>query len=105
MRSYFQKLALWGREQKRLWTERREAEIEAAIPKQGLEKRKRIELGLNLLSAIASKGRCYSHQEIANWCNCNSSAIKQIERRALKKLRIKCCERYGKNGLDYVSKD
>jgi len=58
-----------------------------AVPRQGLEKTKRVDLGLTLLSFYAVPGISYTREEIAAWCGCTTMAIYQIELRALKKMR------------------
>lgn len=52
------------------------------------EKSQRIDLGLALLQCHAMPGICYTRDEIAAWCGCTESAIRHIERRALRKVLI-----------------
>jgi DNA-directed RNA polymerase sigma subunit (sigma70/sigma32) len=50
---------------------------------------RRINLGIEVLHAIADKGARFSQQEIASFAGCSRSRIVQIEYDALKKLRRK----------------
>jgi DNA-directed RNA polymerase sigma subunit (sigma70/sigma32) len=52
-----------------------------------VSKAERIDLGLALMQRHAAPGVRYSHAEIAAWCGCHRSAIEQIERKALRKVR------------------
>ena len=47
----------------------------------------RIELGLALLAAVARPNEPLSCADIAAWCDCSDVAIRDIERKALAKLR------------------
>ena len=53
-----------------------------------ISKAQRIDLGLALLSFYAEPGEQYGYDEIAEWCDCTPEFIRQIEQRALKKLRV-----------------
>jgi transcriptional regulator len=55
----------------------------------GPEKSARIELGLALLERRCEWGKPVTQDEIAAWCGCSRSAIWQIEKRALRKIRKK----------------
>lgn len=54
----------------------------------GKKKSSRIDLGLALLAAIAIPEVGYSQTEIAAWAGCSQQRIKQIEYKALRKLRL-----------------
>ena len=69
------------------WRERRANTRDAGVPKTGKHKSARVELGLTLLSRIAVPGVCYTYDEIAAWAGCTETAVWNIERRALLKLR------------------
>jgi DNA-directed RNA polymerase sigma subunit (sigma70/sigma32) len=47
----------------------------------------RIDLGLAILSTLPRRRRTL--EEIAAFCGCHNTAISRIERKALKKLRIR----------------
>lgn len=47
----------------------------------------KIDLGLALLSVRREPGERFSHREIAAWCDCTEVRVRQIERKALMKLR------------------
>lgn len=63
--------------------------IDRDTPRCGADKRKRVDLGLDLLARRAMPGAAYSHTEIAAWCGCSAERIRQIERRALRKVRAR----------------
>lgn len=51
------------------------------------EKSERIDLGLAVLSTVAKPGEPLTWEDVAAWCDCHPEAIRQIERRALQKVR------------------
>jgi DNA-directed RNA polymerase sigma subunit (sigma70/sigma32) len=53
----------------------------------GLHKTERVNLGLAILHALTPRGQTHTANDIAAWCDCSHQNIKQIEERALKKLR------------------
>jgi hypothetical protein len=59
------------------------------IHREGCRPAARIDLGLAVMSAWAKSEvkRGYTSTEIAAWCECSRERIRQIERRALLKLR------------------
>lgn len=50
----------------------------------------RIDLGLAILSTRPRKRRTL--EEIAAWCDCHNTAIRRIEKTALRKLRLRVAE-------------
>ena len=56
-------------------------------PRTGAAKMARIDLGLALMRCYSVPGTAYTQSEIAAWCGCSSEAIRQIEDRAIRKLR------------------
>lgn len=57
------------------------------LPHKGGAKSAAIDEGLTILSLIRVPGVVYELEEIAGMCGCSDSAILEIERRALRKLR------------------
>jgi DNA-directed RNA polymerase sigma subunit (sigma70/sigma32) len=51
-----------------------------------MTRQERTDLGLDIAHAL-NRGKRLTAEEIAAYCECSSSAISQIERRALKKVR------------------
>lgn len=56
-----------------------------------IDKRKnqQIDVGLSVLVNVAPPGTSLSQREIAEVCGCSASMIRNIEKGALKKLRIR----------------
>ena len=50
-------------------------------------RRQDIDLGLAVLSAVSPPGHQWTLRDIAEVCGCTAEAVRQIERRALQKLR------------------
>ncbi|MDE2020926.1 MAG: hypothetical protein KGJ13_11370 [Patescibacteria group bacterium] len=48
-----------------------------------------IDLGLAVMCCYAHPGESYNREEIAAWCDCTKEAIRNIEAKALRKLRVK----------------
>jgi hypothetical protein len=51
------------------------------------DKSERIGLGLAILHAPHEPGECFSYTDIAEWCGCTPEAIKDIQEKALARLR------------------
>lgn len=51
------------------------------------ERSSRIDLGLAILSALRKPNQTLTSHDIAAWCDCTGQAIRQIEARALRRLR------------------
>lgn len=79
----------WGElcEAQQKQRERRDAQRDWTVPRSGPEKTERIDLGLALFQRHAMPGVCYTRDEIAEWCGCQSGTILNIEQKALRKLR------------------
>jgi DNA-directed RNA polymerase sigma subunit (sigma70/sigma32) len=52
-----------------------------------MKKQDRIDLGLALLKSSAHPGDTFSYDEIAAYCGCSANAVRDIEQKALAKLR------------------
>jgi len=48
---------------------------------------KNLDLGLAVMDTVTFRGKCWSHEEIADICGCSKFLIWTIEQRALRKLR------------------
>lgn len=53
------------------------------------ERTERVNLGLAILSCLAIPGVPLTLEDIAAFCDCSRQAIEHIERRALRKLRVR----------------
>lgn len=51
--------------------------------------KKEIDLGLEILAAIAEPGARFDQSEIARFCGCTQAGIRRIELLAMKKIRIR----------------
>ena len=58
-----------------------------------------IDLGLALLSCLLRPGETLTSEDMAAWCGCSKSAIQQIERRALAKVRERLVADLGESAL------
>jgi hypothetical protein len=65
------------------------ARHEAPLPHNNGAKTKRIDLGLDLLLALAPPRAALTQDDIAAWCGCTPAMIGSIEARALRRLREK----------------
>lgn len=63
--------------------------VDRGISHGGRDKSQRIDLGLALLARRTLPGETYTHTEIAAYCGCSSERIRQIEMRALRKVRAR----------------
>lgn len=50
---------------------------------------RRIDLGLAILSVLRKPGQTLTSNDIAAWCDCSGQAIRQIEAKAIRRLRNK----------------
>jgi DNA-directed RNA polymerase sigma subunit (sigma70/sigma32) len=55
-------------------------------------KKQAFDEGLKLLYAMRQPGRCYGYREIGRWCGVSGEAIRQAERRILRKVRARMSE-------------
>ena len=46
-----------------------------------------IDLGLAVVSTVTERGVCWSLEDLAQVCECSTEAIRQLEKRALAKLK------------------
>jgi hypothetical protein len=76
-----------GKDTDRRCAIKRSAMQDPDAPAKGEDKTRRIDLGLALLHRRAIPGVSYGPDEIAWWCGCTDQAIRNIEQRALKKIR------------------
>jgi len=63
-------------------------------------KAERIDLGLAVLSAVATPRATHTTAEIAAWCGCSKAMITAIEARALRRLREKVRAQFNLSSLD-----
>ena len=61
--------------------------VDRSVAMIGAAKSQRIDLGLDLLLAVRTRGARFTTDEIAYFCGCTRSAIFLIEHKALRKLR------------------
>ena len=61
--------------------------VDKRIARSGPRKAARIDLGLEVLRARSLPGARWNYDEIAAWCDCSHTAIRDIELRALRALR------------------